>query len=128
MAVRPNLVLTVGLPGAGKTTLVRQLADERRILRFSPDEWMAPLFHDGEADGRRDILEGRMIWTAYEVLRSGASAFWTSGVGRARRGTRSGQSRRLPARASNCGTSPLPSRSDEREPAGGGRRALIRHF
>jgi predicted kinase len=71
--VRPTLFLTVGLPGAGKTTLARQLADELRILRLTPDEWMAPLFGDSEADGRRDILEGRMIWTAREVLRSGVS-------------------------------------------------------
>jgi predicted kinase len=71
--VAPTLFLTVGLPGAGKTTLARQLAAERRILRLTPDEWMAPLFGDSDADGRRDILEGRMIWTAHEVLRSGAS-------------------------------------------------------
>ncbi|GHJ46840.1 hypothetical protein Cs7R123_41820 [Catellatospora sp. TT07R-123] len=73
MITRPTLLLTVGLPGAGKTTLAKQLADERRILRLTPDDWMAPLFGDSEADGRRDILEGRMIWTAHEVLRSGAS-------------------------------------------------------
>lgn len=73
MPVPPTLFLTVGLPGSGKTTLARRLADEHRILRLSPDEWMGPLFQDGEADGRRDILEGRMIWTAHEVLRSGAS-------------------------------------------------------
>jgi hypothetical protein len=69
----PSLFLTVGLPGSGKTTLARQLAADRRILRLTPDDWMAPLFGDGEADGRRDILEGRMIWTAHEVLRSGAA-------------------------------------------------------
>ncbi|MEV4533939.1 ATP-binding protein [Asanoa sp. NPDC049518] len=67
-----TLVLTVGLPGTGKTTLAKRLAAERRVLRLTPDEWMAPLFHHNDADGRRDILEGRMIWTAYEVLRSGA--------------------------------------------------------
>ena len=71
--MRPTLILTVGLPGVGKTTLARELAESRRILRLTPDEWMAPLFGDGEADGRRDILEGRLIWTAHEVLRSGAS-------------------------------------------------------
>jgi predicted kinase len=70
---RPTLFLTVGLPGAGKTTIARQLAAERRILRLTPDEWMAPLFADSDADGRRDIREGRMIWTAHQVLRSGAS-------------------------------------------------------
>ena len=67
------LYLTVGLPGAGKTTLARRLAEELGILRLTPDEWMAPLFNHNDADGRRDILEGRMIWVAHEVLRSRAS-------------------------------------------------------
>jgi len=69
----PMLYLTVGLPGSGKTTWARSMAAKERILRLTPDEWMAPLFNDSDADGRRDILEGRMIWVAHEVLRSGAS-------------------------------------------------------
>jgi len=74
MPVRPTLYLTVGLPGSGKTTAAREIADKHRILRLTPDEWMAPLFGDSDANGRRDILEGRMIWVAHQVLRSGASA------------------------------------------------------
>lgn len=69
----PVLYLTVGLPGAGKTTLARRIADTEGILRLTPDEWMAPLFSDSDADGRRDILEGRMIWVAHQVLRSNAA-------------------------------------------------------
>ena len=69
----PVLYLTVGLPGAGKTTLARRIADTEGILRLTPDEWMAPLFNDSDGDGRRDILEGRMIWVAHEVLRSKAA-------------------------------------------------------
>ena len=34
---------------------------------------MAPLFGHSDAAGRRDILEGRMIWVAHEVLGSEAS-------------------------------------------------------
>jgi predicted kinase len=69
----PVLYLTVGLPGSGKTTWARRVADDEGILRLTPDEWMAPLFKDSDADGRRDILEGRMIWVAHEVLSSGSS-------------------------------------------------------
>lgn len=68
-----TLHLTVGLPGVGKTTFARQLAAERHILRLTPDEWMVPLFGESDASGHRDILEGRMIWVAHEVLISGAS-------------------------------------------------------
>ena len=68
----PTLFLTVGLPGAGKTTRAKELAAEHRILRLTPDEWMAPLFGDSDADGRRDVLEGRMIWVAHQVLTSGS--------------------------------------------------------
>lgn len=73
MDTTPVLYLTVGLPGAGKTTLAFQIAEELKILRLTPDEWMAPLFGDSDAEGRRDILEGRMIWVAHQVLRSGSS-------------------------------------------------------
>jgi predicted kinase len=70
---RPALHLTCGLPGVGKTTLARRLAEESSALRLTPDEWMAPLFGDSDAGGRRDILEGRFIWVAHEVLRGGGS-------------------------------------------------------
>jgi predicted kinase len=38
-----TLFLTVGLPGAGKTTRARQLAKEHSALRLMPDEWTLPL-------------------------------------------------------------------------------------
>ena len=69
---RPTLFLTVGLPGVGKTTRAKELASAHGILRLTPDDWMAPLFGVSDADGRRDILEGRMIWVAHQVLASGA--------------------------------------------------------
>ncbi|MEU5864570.1 ATP-binding protein [Nonomuraea sp. NPDC047529] len=67
------LLLTVGLPGAGKTTRARQLAKEHNALRLTPDEWMIPLFGEPEADGKRDVLEGRLLWLALEALRLGTN-------------------------------------------------------
>ena len=72
MDLRPTLFLTVGLPGVGKTTRAKELASTHQVLRLTPDEWMAPLFGSSNAGGRRDILEGRMIWVAHEVLASGS--------------------------------------------------------
>lgn len=73
MAVKPTLHLTVGLPGVGKTTLARRVAHRIGAVRLTPDEWMIPLFGDPEANGRRDVLEGRLLWLAHEVLRTGRS-------------------------------------------------------
>jgi predicted kinase len=75
------LFLIVGLPAAGKTTRAKELAAERRALRLSPDAWMIPLYGEREAGGKRDVLEGRLIWLALEVLRLGTSVvldfgFW----------------------------------------------------
>lgn len=66
-----TLFLMVGLPGAGKTTRARQLAGEHGALRLTPDEWMLPLFGEAEPDGKRDVLEGRMLWLALEAVRLG---------------------------------------------------------
>src|SRR5665647_2874560 len=64
----PTLFVMVGLPAAGKTTRAKQIEEERRALRLTPDEWMIPLFGESEADGKRDVLEGRLIWLALQVL------------------------------------------------------------
>ena len=77
MTETPTLHLTVGLPGVGKTTLARKIAHEDKAVRFSPDEWMIPLFgtnwRELDAVGKRDALEGRLLWAAHEVLGVGGS-------------------------------------------------------
>lgn len=68
-----TLFLTVGLPGAGKTTRARQLAKEHSALRLTPDEWMLPLFGDPQPAGKRDVLEGRLLWLGLEALKLGTN-------------------------------------------------------
>jgi predicted kinase len=79
-AGRSTLYVTVGLPAAGKTTLARRLEIEHRALRFTPDEWMKPLFGDSTADGKRNVLEGRFIATALNALRLGFNVVLDFGV------------------------------------------------
>ena len=50
-------------------------------MRLSPDEWMIPLFGESDAGGKRDIVEGRLIWVALRTVQAGISAvldfgFW----------------------------------------------------
>ena len=76
-----ELTLVVGHVGAGKTTRAKELATATGAVRLSPDEWMGPLFHEPDPNGMRDVVEGRLIWTAVEILRAGASVildfgFW----------------------------------------------------
>lgn len=64
-----TLILMVGLPGAGKTTRAKELAMTYHALRLTPDHWMIPLFGESMADGKRFVLEGRLISVALQALR-----------------------------------------------------------
>jgi predicted kinase len=75
-----TLIVMVGLPASGKTTLARRFQAERGALRLTPDEWMKPLFDDSEADGKRDVLEGRFVWLALDALRAGIDVVLDFGV------------------------------------------------
>jgi predicted kinase len=74
------MFLMVGLPGAGKTTRAKELAAAHRALRLTPDEWMIPLFGDSIADGKRFVLEGRLISIALRALRLGNSVVLDYGL------------------------------------------------
>jgi predicted kinase len=70
-----TLTLIIGLPGAGKTTYARRLEEERRAVRFTPDDWMQALFNTNEVDGRRWVLESELLWgVAARVLALGGNA------------------------------------------------------
>ncbi len=70
----------VGLPGSGKSTRARELEHESGAMRLSPDEWMMPLFGLSDVDGRRDVLEGRLIWVATQALQRGTNVILDFGL------------------------------------------------
>ncbi len=80
MVAQVVLFLVVGLPAAGKTTRAREIERDHRALRLSPDEWMIPLFGESEAGGKRDILEGRLIWVALRALQAGVNVVLDFGL------------------------------------------------
>lgn len=69
----PTLFLMVGLPASGKTFRARGLAEERRALRLTPDDWALSIFgqedRHQEPGGMRWLLEGRLIALAMDALR-----------------------------------------------------------
>jgi predicted kinase len=66
--VADRLLVVAGLPGSGKTTLARMLAERHRAVRFNPDEWMIDLGIDLFDEQFRNRLEQRMIALAAELL------------------------------------------------------------
>jgi predicted kinase len=75
-----KLLLMVGLPGAGKTTLAKELAAAHRALRLTPDEWMISLFDGSQPDGKRDMLEGQLIALALQALQLGTNVVLDFGL------------------------------------------------
>jgi predicted kinase len=75
-----TMLLMVGLPASGKTTRAKELAAAHRALRLTPDEWMIALFGEPLADGKRFVLEGRLISVALQALRLGTSVVLDYGL------------------------------------------------
>jgi predicted kinase len=77
---RTTLFLTVGLPGAGKTTWAKEFAAAHRMLRITTDDWMIPLFDGVQPAGKRDILEGLLVSVTLQALRIRTSVVLDSGL------------------------------------------------
>lgn len=76
----PRLLLTCGLPGAGKTSLARRLAAERGAVRLTKDEWLWAL---GASPWDRSVNERieRQLWQlAQELLGLGVSVVLDFGL------------------------------------------------
>ena len=80
------LTLMVGLPGSGKTTRAKALAERTGALRLTPDEWQMRLFaddmHHPDHDRRHDEIEAIMWEVAAALLRRGSDVildfgFWS---------------------------------------------------
>ncbi len=74
------MYVMVGLPASGKTTRPGSSRPTARALRLTPDEWMIPLFAQAEAGGKRDVLEGRLVWLAIRILAVGVDVIVDFGV------------------------------------------------
>jgi predicted kinase len=81
-APRATVYLIVGLPGAGKTTLAKELETREPALRLTTDEWQISLFGDRNPPDKRDLVEGRLIEVGMRAARLGVDVvldfgFWT---------------------------------------------------
>lgn len=81
-----RLILTCGLPGAGKTKLATQLAADRPAVRLTKDEWLWALGSTPWDGPTRQKIEHELWRLAQEVLRLGLSVVVDFGLwGRAER-------------------------------------------
>jgi predicted kinase len=78
-----TLFLTCGLPGAGKTTLARELERRRDALRLTADDWLRHLFGPGsreDLDAHRTGVEALQWEVALRVLELGRDVIVDWGV------------------------------------------------
>jgi predicted kinase len=75
-----RLILTCGLPGAGKTRLATQLAADRSAVRLTKDEWLWALGSTPWDDPTREKVEHELWRLAQEILRLGVSVVLDFGL------------------------------------------------
>ena len=75
-----RLILTCGLPGAGKTTVARQLAADRGAVRLTKDEWLWALGSTPWDPSTNEKVEGELWRLARDILRLGLSVVLDFGL------------------------------------------------
>jgi predicted kinase len=75
-----RLILTCGLPGAGKTELATQLAADRGAVRLTKDEWLWALGSTPWDEATRERVEHELWRLAREILRLGVSVVLDFGL------------------------------------------------
>jgi predicted kinase len=75
-----RLILTCGLPGAGKTALATQLAADRGAVRLTKDEWLTALGSSPWDEPTRVKIEQELWNLAQEILRLGVSVVLDFGL------------------------------------------------
>ena len=56
-----RLIIICGLPGAGKTTLARQLEAQLGTVRYAPDEWLQVLTLDLVTDSSHPYVHPQRL-------------------------------------------------------------------
>lgn len=77
---KPKLILFCGLPGSGKTTLAKKLANEYRAVRLNTDEWMADLGFDPNEEDLHNKMQARLWELAKEILQTGQDVILENGL------------------------------------------------
>ena len=75
-----RLILTCGLPGAGKTELATRLASERPAVRLTKDEWLWALGSSPWGRPTGEKIERELWRLAQEILRLGVSVVLDFGL------------------------------------------------
>ena len=76
----PRLILTCGLPGAGKTALATKLAAERSAVRLTKDEWLWALGSTPWDTSTQNRVERELWRLAQDILRLGLSVVLDFGL------------------------------------------------